>query len=105
MMTRRQAGIVLGATLTSFAAETDTQDGVRCYRVPNGGIQPQMAIDDRGILYLVYSQRHGRFPQQNAIARANHQVAAYSLQRHGLAGQPAEAQGVESRGLQDWTKF
>jgi hypothetical protein len=54
MMTRRQAAIALGATLTGFAAENETQDRIRVYRVPNGGIQPQVALDDKGTLHLVY---------------------------------------------------
>jgi hypothetical protein len=53
MMTRRQALLAVGATL-SFAADTDTHDRIRFYRVPNGGIQPQVAIDDKGMLHLVY---------------------------------------------------
>ena len=53
MMTRRQAAFTLGATLTSFAAD-DSQGRVRLHRVPNGGIQPQVALDDRGALHLVY---------------------------------------------------
>src|SRR5215469_4532056 len=53
MMTRRQAALVVGAAFSSFGAEKDT-DRVRLYRVPNGGIQPQLALDDRGTLHLVY---------------------------------------------------
>jgi len=52
-MTRRQAVFALGATLTSFAAD-DTRSRVRLHRVPNGGIQPQVALDDGGTLHLVY---------------------------------------------------
>ena len=62
MMTRRQAVLGLGATLTSFAAGKDTQGRIRFYRVPNGGIQPQAALDDKGTLHLVYytgDARHG----------------------------------------------
>ncbi|HWB84396.1 MAG TPA: sialidase family protein [Bryobacteraceae bacterium] len=54
MITRRQAALTLGATLTSFAAGRDTRDRIRLYRIPNGGIQPQLALDDRGTLHLVY---------------------------------------------------
>jgi hypothetical protein len=56
MMTRRQAVFALGATLTGFSAEA-AEDGdgrVRLCRVPNAGIQPQVALDDKGILHLVY---------------------------------------------------
>src|SRR5262249_1442336 len=53
MMTRRQALLSVGATL-SLAADKDTHGSVRFYRVPNGGIQPQVAFDDSGTLHLVY---------------------------------------------------
>jgi hypothetical protein len=53
MMTRRQVALALGATLSSFAAE-DTEDRIRRFRVPNGGIQPQVALDASGTLHLVY---------------------------------------------------
>jgi hypothetical protein len=43
------------ATLTSFAADKD-QSRVHLYRVPAGGIQPQVALHDNGILHLVYYQ-------------------------------------------------
>ena len=52
MMTRRQAALALGATLTSVAAE-DTRSRVRLHRVPTG-IQLQVALDDGGTLHLVY---------------------------------------------------
>src|SRR6516165_2007709 len=61
-MTRRQAALALGATLTGFGAEKDTQGRVRIYRVPNGGIQPQVALDGGRTLHLVYytgDARHG----------------------------------------------
>src|SRR5262245_31650524 len=53
MMTRRQALLAVGATL-SFAADKDTHDRIRLYRIPNGGIQPQVALDEKGTLHLVY---------------------------------------------------
>ena len=53
MVTRRQAALVVGAAFRSFGAERET-DRVRLYRVPNRGIQPQMALDDTGTLHLVY---------------------------------------------------
>jgi hypothetical protein len=53
-MTRREAALALGATLTGFGAEKNTQGRVRIHRVPNGGIQPQVALDTRGTLHLVY---------------------------------------------------
>jgi hypothetical protein len=61
-MTRRQAALALGATLTGFGAEKETQGRVRFCRVPNGGTQPQVALDGRGTLHLVYyngDARHG----------------------------------------------
>jgi hypothetical protein len=54
MITRRQAAFAIGATLTSFAADKDAQNRIRLHRVPNGGIQPQVAFDDKRILHLVY---------------------------------------------------
>jgi hypothetical protein len=56
MMTRRQAALTCFAGLTSFAAEKSAESPgrVRILRVPEGGLQPQVAIDDRGTLHLVY---------------------------------------------------
>ncbi|HJZ95654.1 MAG TPA: hypothetical protein VKE70_04065, partial [Candidatus Solibacter sp.] len=54
MITRRQAALALGATLTSFAADNDSKNRVRLCRVPDSGIQPQAAPDHNGILHLVY---------------------------------------------------
>ena len=54
MLSRRQAALVFGAALTSFAEEQDSESRVRMCRVPNGGIQPQVAVDDMGTLHLVY---------------------------------------------------
>jgi hypothetical protein len=56
MMTRRQAALTCVAGLTSFAAEKNAESPgrVRIVRVPEGGLQPQIAIDDRGTLHLVY---------------------------------------------------
>jgi hypothetical protein len=53
MMTRRQAALALGATFTAFRAEA-SQSRIRFCRVPNGGIQPQAVLDDKGALHLVY---------------------------------------------------
>jgi hypothetical protein len=53
MMTRRQALLAVGATL-GFGADKDTQGRIRFYRIPNGGIQPQVALDEKGTLHLVY---------------------------------------------------
>lgn len=54
MMTRRQAALALGAAATTFAGEKDTAQRIRLHRIPSGGIQPQVALDDKGTLHLVY---------------------------------------------------
>ncbi len=56
MMTRRQAALACTAALTSFAAEKNPSAGERIHiqRVPDGGFQPQAAIDERGTLHLIY---------------------------------------------------
>lgn len=55
-MTRRQAVLACSAAFTSWAAENKSDSGerVRLLRVPEGGLQPQVAVDDRGDLHLVY---------------------------------------------------
>lgn len=42
--------------LTSFAAEkkTDTGGRIRMQRLREGSLQPQVAVDDQGILHLIY---------------------------------------------------
>jgi len=52
-MTRREAALAVGAALTGFAAGTDNSR-IHLHRVPDGGIQPQVALDEKGILHLVY---------------------------------------------------
>lgn len=56
MMTRRQAALACAAGLTSFAGEKKvaSQERIRIVRVPESGIQPQIAMDDAGTLHLVY---------------------------------------------------
>jgi len=54
MMTRRKLTLALGATLTSVASEKKTDGRIRFCRVPNGGFQPQLALDDKDVLHLVY---------------------------------------------------
>jgi hypothetical protein len=54
MLSRRQAALALGAALSSFAQDQNKQSRVHIYRVPNGGIQPQVAVDDMGTLHIVY---------------------------------------------------
>jgi hypothetical protein len=60
-MTRREAALALGAAFTLRASEKAIKR-IRFYRLPNGGIQPQAALDDKGTLHLVYytgEARHG----------------------------------------------
>src|SRR5215467_4545049 len=54
MMTRRQAVLACGAALSGFASDKSMQGNVRFCRVPASGIQPQIAIDSRGTLHIVY---------------------------------------------------
>ncbi len=56
MMTRRQAALACTTALASFSAEVKTNTGsrVRLHRLPDGGLQPQAALDDRGMLHLVF---------------------------------------------------
>ena len=53
MMTRRQATLACAAAFTAFASETG-RETVRLLRVPDGGLQPQAMLDDRGVLHLIY---------------------------------------------------
>ena len=54
MITRRQATLAFGATLAGFAQGKDSTSPVRLYRVPTGGIQPQIALGRNGTLHLLY---------------------------------------------------
>jgi hypothetical protein len=56
MMTRRQAALTVSAALTGWAAENKagSQERVRLFRVPEGGLQPQTSLDSKGTLHLVY---------------------------------------------------
>src|SRR5258708_7576391 len=56
MMTRRQALLTCAASLSGLSAEkpSSVAERIRLLRMPEGGLQPQMAIDERGILHLVY---------------------------------------------------
>ena len=55
------AAVVVGAGLF-FAPVTSikTPSGVTLVRVPSGGIQPEAAIDPRGVLHLVYFSGEAR---------------------------------------------
>ena len=54
MMTRRQVTLAFAAALTGFAAKKEASGRIRFCRVPQGGIQPQLAVDEEGTLHLVY---------------------------------------------------
>jgi hypothetical protein len=54
MMTRRQVTLACAAALTGFAAEKEKSGRIRLHRVPEAGIQPQVAIDEHSTLHLVY---------------------------------------------------
>lgn len=55
-MTRRQLTIAGVAALSSFAAENKNEPSNRVLvkKNPNSGIQPQLGLDERGTLHLVY---------------------------------------------------
>src|SRR5258706_12435782 len=56
MMTRRHALLTCAASLTGWSAEktSSVAEHIRLLRVPESGLQPQVAMDERGILHLVY---------------------------------------------------
>src|ERR1700737_4724247 len=55
MMTRRQAALAYATALSGLGAEkTNGGADVQIRRLPEGAIQPQLALDDRGTLHLVY---------------------------------------------------
>jgi hypothetical protein len=53
-MTRRQAALTCVAGFTAAEKSAESSGRVRILRVPERGLQPQVAIDDRGTLHLVY---------------------------------------------------
>jgi hypothetical protein len=54
MMTRRQMTLACAGALTAWGAEKEATGRIRVHRVPGGGLQPQIAIDEHGILHLIY---------------------------------------------------
>ena len=56
MISRRRATIACASALASVAVGKKAYAGrnIRMVRVPKGGLQPQVAVDDRGILHLIY---------------------------------------------------
>jgi hypothetical protein len=92
MMTRRATVIAFGAVFTGFASEKDT-GRIRLYRIPNGTIQPQVAVDDRGTLHLVYytgDAHHGDL----FYARSKDGGASFSPALHVNKGGTAIAAGT-----------
>ena len=55
-MTRRHAGLVCASALAGFVAATraSAPERVRVRRIPDGALQPQVAIDGQGKLHLAY---------------------------------------------------
>src|SRR5262245_20410891 len=55
MITRRQATLACTAALAGLGTKTKASGAqtIRIVRAPQGGLQPQVAIDDQGILHLV----------------------------------------------------
>jgi hypothetical protein len=53
-MTRRQATIACAAAITGFSADKDSPSRIHFLRVPQDGIQPQVVLDERGALHLIY---------------------------------------------------
>jgi hypothetical protein len=100
MMTRRHATLACAAVLTGFAAEKDARGRVRICRVPDGGIQPQAMLDDKGTVHLVYytgdahagrlfyavSKDYGaRFTAPVAVNRESNAIAAGTIRGAQLA--------------------
>jgi hypothetical protein len=52
-MTRRQAALACTAAMTGFAAKIRAT-GVELLRVPESGLQPQVAVGEDGIVHLLY---------------------------------------------------
>lgn len=44
------------ATLTGPSSAADQTPGVTLIRVPGGGIQPQVSVDSRGLVHIIYFQ-------------------------------------------------
>ena len=53
-MTRREAVLAFASALTSAAAEKAGSTRVRIARVPESGLQPQVAVDGAGALHLLF---------------------------------------------------
>src|SRR5262249_2605906 len=49
-------GLVVALALASggFDAQAGNSEKVRLIRVPNGGIQPQAAVDKKGVVHMIY---------------------------------------------------
>lgn len=60
-MTRRQLALACAAAVSSWAADRKetSESPVTLVRVPESGIQPQAAVDDKGQLHLLYYKGEG----------------------------------------------
>src|SRR6266850_1237318 len=101
MMTRRQALLTCAASLTSLSAEKTSNgaEHVRLLRVPDGGLQPQMTIDERGMLHLVYytGDAHGGdlFYVRSSNFGANFSPALRVNSQHGSAVAAGTIRGAQ----------
>ena len=88
MLTRRHAALALGASLTGLWGSENPREPVRLYRIPNGGIQPQAALDDKGALHLVYysgDAHHGDLFYARSKDAGAHFSAALPVNKGGTA--------------------
>jgi hypothetical protein len=56
------ATLFLAAVVSASVARADEPSGVKRLRTPDRGIQPQVAVDDKGVLHMIYFRgdpRHG----------------------------------------------
>src|SRR5260370_28156710 len=50
----KHASILIVLAVAAFGASSDRPAQVRLQRVPNGGIQPQVAVEAKGTVHLIY---------------------------------------------------
>ena len=46
--------LACAGVLSAWSTEKEAADRIRVHRVPGGGLQPQVAVDEQGILHLIY---------------------------------------------------